>query len=251
MRSICLPAVLVVLAACSASRSSTGSSVESADPVEARSEDARKIDAMLPRPKRGFTLHATPERAPSLRDVVVQLEAATGVHFLVGDQAREQLSRTTSGLLSDIEVPPAAAWRVVETMLAQNGFVVVPSRGTEPVTVTLASTLGNGSPKSLAIEIDASAIDACAEHPAVIFSTVLEVAALDARQLSTSLRQLYPDQRTQSILPLTGSQLLLVGMGADLVSAVRMIQTANTQRAREIEARRGQEPASAASAPPH
>jgi len=124
MRSSYLLAVLVVLTSCSSPRSSTGQTVDSVDAVGTRSDDARKLDALLPRPKRGFTLHATPERAPSLRDVVVQLEAATGVHFLVGDQAREQLSRTTSGLLSDIEVPPAAAWRVVETMLAQNGFVV-------------------------------------------------------------------------------------------------------------------------------
>lgn len=193
---------------------------------------------MLPRPKQSFTLRVTSEQAPSLYDAVVELEKATGVHFVVSDEARKVLRASTSGLLSDMEIPPSEAWRVVETMLAQNELVLVPSRGAEPVTIALTSALERGGHelKGYAVPIDASAIEECVDHPAVIFSTVIDIHPMDARQMSTSMRQLFPDQRTQSILPLDGSQLMLTGFGPQLLTSVRMMQESAAGRRKQLDA---------------
>ncbi len=192
---------------------------------------------MLPRPNQAFTLRATPERAPSLHDVVVELEKATGVHFVVSDEARTSLRASSSGLLSDMEVPPSEAWRVVETMLAQSELLLVPSRGTEPVTIALTSMVGQGSStlKGYAVPIDASALDECADHPAVLFSTVIDIHPMDARQMATSMRQLFPDQRTQSMLVLDASQMMLTAFGPQLLTVVRMMQNAATIRGSKID----------------
>lgn len=215
-------------------------------------QESSRLDALLPPAKHALTLRATPDAAPSLQDVLLQLESATGVHVLAGADERAQLRRASSGLLSDLEVPPSQAWRVVETMLVENGFFVDPSSGAEPVTIALVSTSvpRSGTFKERAVEVDESELAACAHHPAVIFMVVLDLDALDARQLATSLRQLFPDQQTQSILPITGSQLLLVGLGPQLVEMAGAIRTANAMRKRDQEdAARNPQPADAVAAP--
>lgn len=247
MRTLAVCLSLLALAC-----SSTSDAAHDDASASVAAPDSGRLADLLPRPRETFWLRATPTSAPSLEDVLVQLERATGVHFVVPDAAREQLKRRGSGLLSDLEVPPSAAWRVVETMLAENGFLIEPSRAGSPVTITLVALMSNepGNLKSRAIEIDAAELEECLSHPAVLFLVVIDVDSLDARQLSTSLRQLFPDQHTQSILPVTSSQLLMVGFGPDLVGAARMVQTTNAMRKRELEEARVKDPAAAASATP-
>jgi len=222
---------LFAFCSCVAAETTSEKAVRSDAASTARpTSSSTALGGMLPRPRESFTLRATPERAPSLHDAVVELEKATGVHFVVSDEARAILRASSSGLLSDLEVPPSEAWRVVETMLALSDVVLVPSNGTAPVTITLHSVLAQDSLKGFAVPIDASNIEECADHPAVLFSTVVDTAPMDARQLSTSLRQLFPDQRTQSILPVSGSQMMLTGFGPELLTAVRMIRESASGR---------------------
>jgi len=93
----------------------------------------------------------------------------------------------------------------------------------------------SGTLKGYAVTIDASAIEECADHPAVIFSTLIDISPMDARQMSTSMRQMFPDQRTQSILPLDGSQMLITAPGPQLLAAVRMMQESATSRRRKMD----------------
>ena len=246
MRTLAVCLSLLALAC-----ASTSDSAHDGASARTSASSSRPLADLMPRPLQPFTLRATAKSAPSLVDVLLELERATGAHFVVPDEAREQLARASSGLLSDLEVPPEAAWRVVQTMLVENGFVVEPSRGGAPVTVTLASrtSRGSGTLKERAVVVDAAEIEACVDLPAVIFLVVVEVEALDARQLSTTLRQLYPDQQTQSILPTTDSQLVLVGLGPTLAESVRMIRTCDAEERQKREEQRAKSAADPSAAP--
>jgi hypothetical protein len=63
----------------------------------------------------------------------------------------------------------------------------------------------------------------------------VDVGPIDARQLSTALRQLFPDQQTQSILPLgSGNQLLLQGFGPSVLAMARQLQDAAAREGQRL-----------------
>jgi len=206
---------LLGVVACRANPESSRSSGSASSP-------AAQLGPMLPRASRDLAL----EKGTSLHEVLVEMEEATGVRFLVPDETRALLLRTSSGLQRDLTVPAAETWRVVETMLIQNGLVLVPPQGIEPVLVRILSTNqgDSGVLKAHATEVDAAALAEYAHHPAVLVITVIDVQPLDARMMATTLRQLYPDQQVQSILPLGGSQLLLTGLAPDVAKMAHLLQ---------------------------
>lgn len=197
------------------------------------------LDAALPPAQRGFTLRATPESAPKLAAVVAQLELATGVHFLVHEGTAQKLAASSSGLQRDLEVAAKDAWRVVETLLVRNDFALMPSGSEQPIMISIVSASESDSSvlKASAVLIDAAEVERCADHPAVIFTTVLDADPLDARQVSTSLRQMYPDQQTQSILPQESGRFILTGFGPDLLRMTQLLRTMADGKRAEMDAR--------------
>jgi general secretion pathway protein D len=78
--------------------------------------------------------------------------------------------------------------------------------------------------KKDAVYVAPEELDRYADQPAVLIHTVVDLPHVDARQLSTSLRQMFPDQQTQSILPVSGTSLILTGFGSDVAAMVRMLK---------------------------
>jgi hypothetical protein len=196
---------------------------------------------LFPPAQRDLTLRFT-ERGLALHDVVAELGAATGVHFVLTDDTNELLKASPSGLQRELQVPAASAWVVVEGLLARKGLLFVPSIHREPclVTVTSAQDPGRGFATDLkthAVPVDAADLPSVAEHSAVLVTTVLDVEPMDARQLSTSLRQLMPDQTTMSILPLNEASLLVVGPAHTVAALARLLAGA-AERERERTAER-------------
>lgn len=244
MRAIHILASLLLIG-CATTNSGGGAPVDesatNAAPTPAAHDltFASPLDAVLLPAKRGFTLRATAESAPKLAVVVAELELVTGVHFLVDSQVAQRLASVASGLQRDLEVPASDAWRVVETMLVRNDFALMPSGPDEPVLISIVSASQSSSSvlKASAVLIDASEVDRCADHPAVIFTTVLDADPLDARQTSTSLRQMWPDQQTQSILPQESGRFILTGFGPDLLRMTQLLRTMADGKRAEMDKR--------------
>ncbi|MCY2960283.1 MAG: hypothetical protein NTY35_08955 [Planctomycetota bacterium] len=241
----CIPILLLALPACQAPQAPP-QSASSSPPADSRSEAAAYassraapglvLGGLLPPATKPLMLRQTPTTPATLLDLVHQLQDSTGVAFVLEESTRASLSRTPSGFQGELEVPADQAWRVAETILVRNEYVLLPTLGRAPQIVTIVSLAqpNGGELKSRAVEVQASQLEDCVNHPAVLVMTVVDVHPLDARMVSTTLRQLMPDPTTQSILPIgSGNQLLIVGFGPEVAKFAGMLtESARVERER-------------------
>ncbi len=234
--------LLLVLSACqSVSEPSPRGAPESAPAVAPAAAPAPRAEPVRPAPpvrradprpvlppaKNGFTLKVSDGGKPTLEDVLLEMSTATGVHFLMRDQTRSLLRATEFQLPRDLVVPAQAAWQVAEALLVQNDFMIWPMHREDPWLVSVfgrTEGASGGNLKANAIEVDASDLERYAEHSALLVMTMIDIEPLDARQVATSLRQLFPDQHTQSILPMDSNRLLLTGFAPQLAGLARTLQ---------------------------
>jgi hypothetical protein len=179
---------------------------------------------VFPPARTGFTLKAD----DTFENLLTELARSTEVRFLVSEPTRSMLRQASFGASDDIDVPAAYAWRIAEILLVRSDVILVPSSRDPWLVSAVAVSSGTrgGAPlKADAVSIDPEDLERYAEHTALIVTVIIDVDPLDARQLSTSLRQQFPDQQTQSILPLTDSQLLLTGFAPSIASLAEMLQS--------------------------
>lgn len=233
---ISLPLLFLTLVACRASQAPPEPERTSPQPVSAphavspaskAGTPSPVLAELLPRATKPLTLRQSAPEPTTLLDLVNQLQASTGVSFILEESTMAALRQTPAGLQGELEVSADQAWRVVETVLVRNEFVLLPTKGRAPQLITIMSlTQPNaGDLKSHAVEVQASQLEDCVNHPAVLVMTIVDVHPLDARMTATSLRQLLPDQTTKSILPIgAGNQLLIVGFGPEVAKYAGMLK---------------------------
>lgn len=213
---------------------SNGAAAPAAREVAAPARVAAPVAApdaapLFPPAKRNIKLRFVEGGGLPLEDVLTELRAATGANFIVSSETRTILANTGSGLQQELEIPATSAWPVVEALLALHELMLVPARRSEPCLVTVYAVApgargGGGTLKGHAITVASADLPRYAEHVAVLVTTVLDVDPLDARQVSTSLRQMFPDQQTQSVLPVSSTSLLLTGFAGDVAAMARVLQ---------------------------
>lgn len=75
--------------------------------------------------------------------------------------------------------------------------------------------------------LPADRLDEAAGHPAMIFTTVIQLPNTDVRQVSTDLRRLFPDPNTQSLLPLGNTHVVAYAFGPNLISLAHLLAVAD------------------------
>ena len=243
--------LLLALAACQTSdgtsRSDTStppteSGAQHATPGPNHASTGSARGGLLPPATRPLLLRQDPAKPSTLLDLIHQLQASTGVGFIIEQGTNALLSKTPSGIQGEVEVPADQAWRVVETILVRNEYVLIPTKGSNPQLATIVSRNHNMSDdlKPQAIEVQAAQLEECVDHPAVLVMTVVDVHPLDARQTATSLRQMMPDQTFHSILPIgAGYQLMIVGFGPEVAKFAGILKESarvEAERLREAQA---------------
>ncbi len=200
-------------------------------------------------------------KLPKLLD---EFSKVTGVALLMDAETRAEVAKSSTGLNRSIEVPAPEVYSVVETILLQNGFGLVPVHDRDPRIASLVSINqgGNrGNLRSSAFLVTASDVEFYSRHPAVLVTTVLDLPHTDVRTLSNSMRTMFTDASTQQIIPVGNSNtLILTGFGGQVANIVRMLQITEEASARaiaeeekrrsEIDARRGNPPAPTPDSPP-
>jgi hypothetical protein len=229
--------LLVLFASAACQTTSAPPAAPQPQPAEARAPVApapRAASAVRPDPRplfpparEGFTLKGDDRGGPTLAQALDALEKATGVQFLASDPVRGMLTQVSCGVRGDLVVPAASAWPLIETLLVQNEFLLNPVHRGEPFLVAVQSLSGGQTDLRLnAIQVEVGDLDRYREHQALLVTTVVDVSPIDARMLATSLRQMFPDQRTMSILPISGAQLILAGWAPSVASMTRQLETA-------------------------
>jgi general secretion pathway protein D len=68
-------------------------------------------------------------------------------------------------------------------------------------------------------------LDKYADQPAVLITTVIDLPNTDVRNLSNSMRPLFPDQNTQQLIPVgTTNSVVIMGFGSQVASTVKMLR---------------------------
>jgi general secretion pathway protein D len=169
------------------------------------------------------------EAGLSLEAFVKLCQDATGINFTYTEQTAQTLKDKKLKMFGPKTIPKSDFYSFFQIMMIINDFVCT-KIGPDHLAVVLIQSSqanqrqGGGTLKKDAVYVAPDDLDQYADQPAVLIHTVVDLPHVDARQLSTSLRQMFPDQQTQSILPVSNTSLILTGFGSDVAAMVRMLQ---------------------------
>jgi hypothetical protein len=163
----------------------------------------------------------------SLDQLIGMLAEATGIQFAIDPTTRAELQKTSAGLSSPISVPPDEAWRWVEGLLVHTRFQLGMISNRPPQLLGVYSTpRQNEQPRPRPVFIGEGELALCIEHPAFLYSVVLDLPHVDVRQLGNSLRGLGADPSgAQSVIPVGNTNsVILTGAGGDVATLAAMMR---------------------------
>jgi len=165
----------------------------------------------------------------NLEQFVKLCQEATGINFTYTETTAGALKQAKLKMFGPKTIPKSDFYSFFQIMMIINEFVCTKIGPDHLAVVLIQSSApnqrgGGGTLKKDAVYVEPQDLDRYSDQPAVLIHTVVDLPHVDARQLSTSLRQMFPDQQTQSILPVSGSSLILTGFGSDVAAMVRMLQ---------------------------
>jgi hypothetical protein len=206
-------------------------------------ERAAPARAAFPLPAGGIAIAAEgPDGGPTLADVLRDFAQAAGQNVSIDAPTRQALEQAPAGLLRAVEVPAAALYAYVETLLFERGFVVSELRASEPRLLGIYSTRAGGLGCAPARAVPQEEIQLYRDHPALLVSTVLHLPSIDVRQLGNSLRALASERSATTIVPLGATSTLLIkGTGREVAELALMLEQADAAARADLEAHRGSE----------
>lgn len=130
----------------------------------------------------------------------------------------------------DFEVPATAVQGFLERVVGAHDVILIPLGGKEPhvVSVVIGSSNGSRSSRERAYFLPEAEQPLLAQHPAVLFTTLISVRNADANQIAQSVRQAMTDNQLQFAAPV-GNSILLTGSGAWLNGMVQLLKLADEQ----------------------
>jgi len=182
----------------------------------------------FPTPTEGLSIAAGAEEPLSIRQVVDAYSAVTEQTMVYTDESLSFLESTRLNTSGPLEVPADRVQATFEALLAMHDFMLVPRTTRAPRVIQVVSmhTGERSTIRESAIFVDAEHMDAAAEHPAVLCSTVIEMKNTDVRQLSNAMRTMITDTNTQQLLAAGESNsLVLVGTGQGVAHMAKMLRT--------------------------
>lgn len=153
---------------------------------------------------------------------------STGQRASYSPEARTELASRRVPVDGDMLLELQEIQGMYETLMHAADFVICPGGTPSAPVFTVEATNGHrrGSLRSQAVFLDpATAREVAARHPAVLFTTVVQVDHCDVRQLSNSTRTLITDANLQQLLPAgNANSLVVVGLGGALTTMIDTIR---------------------------
>lgn len=190
---------------------------------------------MFPAPREGLTIEAdrpNSDAATSVSQLLDDFTRVTGVAVQMNKDTQNVAQRSSLGLNRSIQVPASEVYRIVETLLRANDFVAVHLSDVEPriwrvQSVAVASGRG-GNLRADPLVVDEGALASWADHPATLITTTISLPNTDVRTLSNSMRTMFTDANTQSIIPVGDGSLLITGFAREVNVLVGMLHRIDT-----------------------
>ncbi|MEW6072959.1 MAG: hypothetical protein AB1726_10270 [Planctomycetota bacterium] len=196
---------------------------------------------LLPPATRALVVPGTAEADPSLLDLLGELALCTGQKLLMDDPTRQYLRTTSLPLLAATEVPAGEVYTFAEAILFHHGVYLAPVKGGHvPMLGVYVPNVGRGQTPMLRmnwVSVPPETISHYLDHPALLVETAVHLPSTEVRQLATTMRQLWPDQYTQAMVPVGDHGVLIRGTGRDVARTVafllRMDEQATPRRPAE------------------
>lgn len=204
--------------------------VVSADGGEQSSERGSTKDLFPPATGDLVLERATDGTPMSLFDVVQRYGRLTGQLVITSAQARDLLEDSPVPFDEPLTIPAAEVQSACEALLIASDFALVILRTEAPrmVRIEALQTVARATFRQHARTVPARDTELMRRHPALLFTTVVDLPNVDVRQLANSLRTMITDGSTMQILPAGGSDcVVLTAFGpmlADWVDYLRMIE---------------------------
>jgi general secretion pathway protein D len=173
----------------------------------------------------------TPDEGMTLENFVHTCQSVTGITFTYDAETRGYLTSANVLLIGSKKVPKKDFYSFFQILLVINNFVCT-QIGPEPISVIQITSMQSGARntiKSASTYVDPEDLSKYENQPATLITTVIHLPNTDVRQITTALRQMFPDPNTQQMLPAGNTNsVVLVGFGSNVVSLARMLTIVDT-----------------------
>jgi len=174
----------------------------------------------------------------SIGDLIALYSAATGQFCVMDEETRNiaQNTKISSQPGEKLAIAPDRVQVTFEHMLASQGFALEVLTHTQPRLFAVKSFYSRARQtiKSAARLIASDEVSKAAAHPAMFFTTVVQLEGVDARQVANSMRQMVADPNTTMVLSTSQSSIVLTASGPALLelhNTLAAIQAAHAQQA--------------------
>ena len=151
----------------------------------------------------------------------------TGINFTYSDETAAMLGNTKVRLLGPKRVPKEEFYSFFQILMIINSYVCT-NIGPDHLSVVQISSLKTqerANVKNDALQVAPTDLDRYADQPATLITTVVHLPNTDVRQLSNSMRTMFPDVNTTQLLPAGNTNSMIVtGFGSNVSALVRMLQ---------------------------
>lgn len=209
---------------------------------------------LFPTPANGLTippLHAD-DGGWSLEDLVRAYERTADVHILHGQDCANLLDSTPLNLVRGAEIPAEKVHTVVQTVLAENGWVFGLAHEGTPTMFTLRSRY-SGNRHEIRMDsvfVPYADLALWEGHPGFTITTALPLQSLDARQASNTMRAMVLDNNTQMIQAAgDGNTVMMTGLTTDVLKWVKLLEVSDAETATLREKQKAEAEEAAKNAP--
>jgi len=177
---------------------------------------------------------------PAFLDLVTRYGQLTGQRMLYSAETETYLENARIPLDRPTNVAPVELQGFFESLLFTSDFVLTIERAQHPRLVRVQSlqTAARNQIRSSARYVTTNELELMRAHPALLFTTVIELPNTDVRQVSNSLRTMITDANTMSLLPAGNSNsMVITGFGplvAGLIEQLKLVDAASVVARPEI-----------------
>lgn len=195
-------------------------------PFDGQGQALTRADPFPP-PREGFTIRGGSD-SMRIAEMLDELTRVTGIAVQMTPQSRSIAEKAAVGLNRSVEVPASEVYRIVETLLRVNDLVVVHLSDAEPRMWSVVAVFAAGGRgehlRTDALVVSEPELERWTDHPATLITTTIELPHTDVRTLSNSMRTMFTDANTQSVIPVGQSSLMITGFAREVHGLVRMLR---------------------------
>lgn len=198
-------------------------SIDAGATVASREVTEPSLDPLgFPEAKSGISIRP----GDTLHSVMEAYGKASKLEIMIGAEERIYAKEVYLGITGKLDIPADRLHETMAALVQALDWNLIPWTSEAPWMVQLTGHNGrrNGA---MRVPLAAEDIEAAAEYPAFVFTTLVELEHVDVRQLSNSMRSLLSDG-TQAILPAGISNTMVVqAPGRQLVQLVSLMRSIN------------------------